>query len=250
MAQWIVWHSNKISNTTVMYMPKHLARKKIYLRWVPKDWRHSRGTKYWIFEKTSGNIYTGVKTNFSNKILWFMEHYISTTYYRMWRSITFPNTYFAWVLQTRSLLWTYPSCGIGGGFQSHLGAHNAGIGGKQNSTDTLWAASSFIKAFTFRNPLWDIGLQFAMGKSNSEKLFNLKKASSQKYPSTCICPCSSLFTEWHKKNSLTQLPTFNSCDVGICKDPVTFLKHLHSKSHDYFHRIFLGKSRTFTHPCY
>ena len=62
---------------------------------------------------------------------------------------------------------------------------------------SLEVASSFINSLTFDNPVWDLGLQFAVAKTNSEKLFNLKKESSQKYLSTCICPCSSLFKYWH-----------------------------------------------------
>ena len=103
----------------------------------------------------------------------------------------------------------------------------------------LEVSSSFINSLTFENPVWDLGLQFAVAKTNSEKLFNLKKESSQKYLSTCICPFSSLFKYWHETFSLLSLPGFAHCEGSVCKDPMTLLKHLHSMRHDYYHRIIM-----------
>jgi len=103
----------------------------------------------------------------------------------------------------------------------------------------LEVASSFVDSLTFENPVWDLGLQFAIQKTNSEKLFNLQKESAQKYLSTCICPCLSLFTYWHESSSLSSLPDFTHCQGSVCKDPMTLLKHLHFMRHDYYHRIIM-----------
>ena len=74
-------------------------------------------------------------------------------------------------------------------------------------------------------------------KKNSGKLFNLKKECSKNYPSTCMCPCSSLFKKWHKRNFVSGLPGFNHCDGAIYKNPTAFHRHLHSMQHEYYHRI-------------
>ena len=108
-----------------------------------------------------------------------------------------------------------------------------------HSSHPLEVASSFVDSLIFENPVWDLGLQFAIQKSNSEKLFNLQKESAQKYLSTCICPCSSLFSFWHERSSLSSLPEFIPCEGSVFKDPTTFLKHLHFMRHDYYHRIIM-----------
>ena len=100
-------------------------------------------------------------------------------------------------------------------------------------------ASSFIYAFIFQNPVWDLAFQFTLAKTNSEKLFNHKKESSQKYSSTCVCPCSSCFAKWHERNQLLILPNFKQCDDTVFPDPITFLKHLHSNRNDYYHRVIM-----------
>ena len=108
-----------------------------------------------------------------------------------------------------------------------------------SSSHSLEVASSFVHALTFENLVWDLGLQFAIQKNNSEKLFNLKKESSQKYMSTCICPCSSHFLYWHESTPLSRLPGFTHCNGSICRDPTTLLKHLHFMRHYYYHRIIM-----------
>ena len=76
----------------------------------------------------------------------------------------------------------------------------------KSSAFSLQVASSFIHAFVFHNPVWDIGFQFEMAKT--QKLFHLKKESYQNYSSTCLCPCSSIFANWHEKNHILTLPNF------------------------------------------
>ena len=106
-----------------------------------------------------------------------------------------------------------------------------------SSAHPLEVASSFVDSLSFENPVWDLGLQFAIQKSNSEKLFNIQKDSTQKYLSHCICPCSSLFKYWHQSSSLSTLPDFEHCEGSVYKNPTSFLKHLHLMRHDYYHRI-------------
>ena len=105
----------------------------------------------------------------------------------------------------------------------------------KSSAFSLQVASSFIHAFVFHNPVWDIGFQFEMAKT--QKLFHLKKESYQNYSSTCLCPCSSIFANWHEKNHILTLPNFKQCDDTVFTDPTTFLKRLHSKGNDFYHRI-------------
>ena len=45
---------------------------------------------------------------------------------------------------------------------------------------SLRVATSFVYAIIFHNPVWDLGLQFAITKLNSERIFNMKKECSKK----------------------------------------------------------------------
>ena len=107
----------------------------------------------------------------------------------------------------------------------------------KSSALTSQVASSFIDAFVFHNHVWDLGFQFEMAKTNSEKLFHFEKDSCQNYSSTCVCPCSSAFVNWHEKTHILSLPNFEQCDDTVFADPTTFLKHIHSKGTDFYHRI-------------
>ena len=90
----------------------------------------------------------------------------------------------------------------------------------------------------FHNPVWwDLGLQFAMAKTNSEKLFSVNKELSKRCPSKCMCPCSSLLSKWHELRLINGLPTFNVCEETVFDTPSTFLKHLYSMKNEYYHRI-------------
>ena len=82
----------------------------------------------------------------------------------------------------------------------------------KSSALTLQVSSSFIDAFVSHNPVWDLGFQFEMAKTSSEKLFHFEKESCQDYPSTYVCPCSSVFANWHEKTHILTLSNFEQCD--------------------------------------
>ena len=84
-----------------------------------------------------------------------------------------------------------------------------------------------------------MGLQFTLAKRNSEKLFFNQLNTSAQFPLTCICPCSSIFRKWQKTHYLTRLPTFHPCENKVFDGPVDFVKHLHYKREDYYHRIIM-----------
>ena len=107
----------------------------------------------------------------------------------------------------------------------------------KSSSHSLEVASAFIYSMIFHNPIWDLGLQFAVAKKNAEKLFSVNKESSQKYTSKCICPCSALLSDWHELQFINKLPTFHVCKSTVFNSPSTFVEHLHSMKDDYYHRI-------------
>ena len=62
---------------------------------------------------------------------------------------------------------------------------------------------------------------------------------TERYTGKCICPCSNLFWNWHKKNHIGMLPDFKVCSSSIFDDYTTFVKHLYFNHSDYYHRIVL-----------
>ena len=98
------------------------------------------------------------------------------------------------------------------------------------------AAAMFIYIIIFQNPIWDIGLQHQLVRQNDEKLFQ-NDISVERYTTKCICPCSTRFSEWHKKTHIDMLPNFSACEKIIYKDHISFVKHLYSHHTDYYHRI-------------
>ena len=51
------------------------------------------------------------------------------------------------------------------------------------------------------------------------------------------------FSYWHESSSLSRLPGFTHCDGSICRDPMTLLKHLHFRWHDYYYRIVMRQDQ-------
>ena len=97
----------------------------------------------------------------------------------------------------------------------------------------------FIHSVIFRNPVWDIGLQFLLSKKNGNKINTLHNECLTTYSSNCVCPCSRLLSKWHEKCYLNKLHTFEKCDNRVFDNPIDFVNHLHSKSGDYYHRIIM-----------
>jgi len=77
------------------------------------------------------------------------------------------------------------------------------------------------------NPVWDLGLQFMFAKTNNEKVFTSDMENIQTYANKCVCPCSSIFSEWHRTEYLDQLPGWHPCEGCIFKEPMEFIHHLH-----------------------
>ena len=100
-------------------------------------------------------------------------------------------------------------------------------------------ASKFIQTVLFTNPIWDLGLQFTLATKKVGILYSSKLNNSNKLTSNCVCPCSSLLKEWHIEHCLTELEGFVTCNSTIFESHTDFVKHLHSQSHDYYHRIIM-----------
>lgn len=99
-------------------------------------------------------------------------------------------------------------------------------------------AAMFIQTVIFKNPLWDLGLQHQVVQTNDHKLYK-KNKSTEQYTSKCICPCSVLFSNWHKKTFVDMLPKFKSCSSDIFEDHNSFVKHLYSQHDEYYRQIVL-----------
>ena len=67
----------------------------------------------------------------------------------------------------------------------------------------------------------------------------MKSINLQSYTTNCICPCSKLFNNWHRRESLDKLPNWRTCTSEIYQKLVGFLHHLHVTNKDYYHRIIL-----------
>ena len=115
---------------------------------------------------------------------------------------------------------------------------NISLDSSDNNYSPVNVAATFIFSVIFHNPIWDIGLQHQLIKSNDDKLFK-SDISAKRYTSKCVCPCSGRFGNWHKETHINMLPNFNACSDTLFDDHTSFVKHLYSHHNDYYHRIIL-----------
>ena len=78
----------------------------------------------------------------------------------------------------------------------------AALDNMSNSTFTnfsLSVAAMFIQSVVYKSPVWDIGLQQQLMNNNTDKLFNMEMTKVHRYTTKCICPCGTLFKNWHNQ---------------------------------------------------
>ena len=94
----------------------------------------------------------------------------------------------------------------------------------------------FIDAALFNNPIWDIGLQHELMSKNTQKIYigNIKNYTSQ-----CICPCSNIFVPWHMRLGIHKYTNLNPCNKIVYDGYINFVKHVHEKQDNHFHKIIL-----------
>ena len=95
--------------------------------------------------------------------------------------------------------------------------------------------SFFIYCMVFQNHICDLGLQFKASNDISSKKSGVKSIKSQSYTANCMCPCSKLFDNWHRRESLDKLPNWRSYPSEIYQKTSDFIHHLHVMNKDYYH---------------
>ena len=75
--------------------------------------------------------------------------------------------------------------------------------------------------------------------TNSLKLFNMEITKVHRYTTKCICPCGTLFKNWHAQIHIDLLPNFKRCEKKIFKNHMDFITHLYHEKNEYYHQIIL-----------
>ena len=61
---------------------------------------------------------------------------------------------------------------------------------------------NFVNQVVFHNPVCDFGFQVATIKKNDKNIFHTLKDAFSNQHEYCICPCSKIFTCWHKSSNI------------------------------------------------
>jgi len=68
-------------------------------------------------------------------------------------------------------------------------------------------------------------------KKNDKNIFHTLKDAFSNQHDYCICPCSTIFSCWHKSKNIHNQCEFLSCDTEPFEKPNDILQHLYDEQH-------------------
>ena len=120
------------------------------------------------------------------------------------------NAMFWSILDTCNLKLEFSSCSLPSSYwETQICGHILHVGLEDTSTNTMYLTmlelskdpttlynshvpALFIYCTVLNNPVWDLGLQFLLPKTNNDKAFTCEVENLQLYSTKYIGPCSSI----------------------------------------------------------